>query len=158
MNFETAVQIILKYEGGHVNDPHDKGGETNFGISKKQYPLLDIKNLTIEEAKHLYKKDYWNACKCDELPSEIRLVIFDSSVNQGVLTATLLLQEVLGAVKDGIIGPITIGKSYETDTTQFLINFLAHRALKYMALEDFHRYGRGWIRRLFDVMLSSVIK
>lgn len=83
-NFTRSLQFTSKWEGGYVNHPNDPGGETKYGISKRAYPHLDIKNLTREDANALYYKDYWLAAGCDTLPAPLCLVAFDSAVNHGV--------------------------------------------------------------------------
>ena len=77
MKFDDAIGIVLKHEGGYVNDKNDPGGETRYGISKRAYPDLDIKNLTISQATEIYKKDYWVKGKCDKVPPKLRLIYFD---------------------------------------------------------------------------------
>lgn len=92
MDFNKAVDFILKREGGYVNDPTDRGGETNGGISKRAYPNLDIKNLTDEEKKAIYKRDYWDAIGADSLPGQMRLAAVDAAVNHGVGAAKRMLE------------------------------------------------------------------
>ncbi len=77
MTFEQAVKIILEKEGGYVNHPKDPGGETKFGITKKFYPNVDIKNLTIEKAAEIYRKEYWGKIQAELMPSYLRLIAFD---------------------------------------------------------------------------------
>ena len=72
ISFDEIIDITLKHEGGYVHDPKDLGGETNFGIAKRFYPDVDIKNLTKEEAKEIYKKDYWDRYKAEKLPEHLR--------------------------------------------------------------------------------------
>lgn len=82
--WNTAFDLLMINEGGYVNDPKDSGGETKYGISKKAYPYVDIPNLTIEQAKQIYKKDYWDRCKCDYLPDALSVAVFDFAVNSGI--------------------------------------------------------------------------
>ncbi len=82
--FTRALQFTSKWEGGYVNHPNDPGGETKYGISKRAYPKLDIKNLTREQANEIYYKDYWLAAGCDNLSVPLNLVCFDMAVNSGV--------------------------------------------------------------------------
>ena len=110
-DFEQAVALILKHEGGYVHDKNDPGGETNYGISKRAYPAEDIKALTPERAKALYRRDYWDAIRGPELPFPVALVVFDMAVNAGVSAAVKLLQRSVGATVDGKIGPQTIAKT-----------------------------------------------
>ena len=99
MTFEKAVFFTIEREGGYVNDPHDPGGETKYGISKRSYPDLDIPNLKREDAEAIYRKEYWDKCKCSDLPHGIDLLTFDAAVNQGPEAAIKMLQRAL-KVKD----------------------------------------------------------
>lgn len=94
-NFERSVAFVLKHEGTYVNDIRDRGGETNFGISKRAYPNLDIKNLTVEQAKEIYKRDYWDKTGCDALDWPMCLIVFDTAVNMGVGRAQAIQAEAL---------------------------------------------------------------
>ena len=82
-SFDEIIEIVLEHEGGYVNDPDDPGGETNFGVSKRAYPNVDIKNLTEDAAKDIYRRDYWDRNHCEDLPDELRHVYFDMCINQG---------------------------------------------------------------------------
>jgi len=106
--FKHAVELILEHEGGYVNHPDDRGLETNFGISKRAYPEVDIKNLTKTEAKEIYRRDYWNRVMGDDLPFPLALVTFDAAVNSGVSRASKWLQTAVEAYPDGVVGPLTV--------------------------------------------------
>jgi len=94
--FNEAIEVILANEGGYVNDPNDKGGETKFGISKASYPHLDIKNLTKEEAIKIYKSDFWDDAPYRNITSEpIAIKMFDLAVNIGAHYAMVVLQRAL---------------------------------------------------------------
>jgi hypothetical protein len=82
--FKRCVDILFTIEGYYSNDPVDRGGETKYGISKKAYPHLDIKNLTKEKAEELYYYDYWYTLCCEQLDFPDSLLVFDSGVNHGV--------------------------------------------------------------------------
>ena len=117
MKFSEAIAIVLKHEGGYVNDPDDPGGETNYGISNRSYPKYDIKNLTEEDAKDIYKQHYWDVSKVEKLKDELRLDYFDMCVNMGQRTAVKCLQKATNNAPgkmiavDGRIGPNTIRES-----------------------------------------------
>lgn len=81
--FTLAVTFVLSHEGGYVNDPVDPGGETNYGISKRQYPNVDIKGLTRQDAVGIYKRDYWDALNCGDMSFDIACAVFDTAVNMG---------------------------------------------------------------------------
>ncbi len=92
--FNKLVQFIFDREGReHENNPADPGGETHFGISKKSFPNLDIKNLTEEQAKEIYYNNYWLPMNCDSYDTKLALAIFDCAVNQGVGMAKQILTE-----------------------------------------------------------------
>ena len=107
MSFATAIERVLSEEGGYVNDIRDAGGETKYGISKRAYPSVDIASLTLDDAKAIYKRDYWDACRCDELPDRIAAALFDSAVNSGRGPAVKWLQQALNVTADGVIGTMT---------------------------------------------------
>ena len=87
MDFDTLVERVLKREGGYVNNKADRGGATNFGISKRANPDVDVENLTREEAKRIYRERYWDPLNADELPEDVRDLAFDTAVMHGVGTA-----------------------------------------------------------------------
>ncbi len=107
-NFDKCMEFVFKHEGGYVNDPRDAGGETNMGISKRSYPNEDIRNMTKARAASIYRRDYWNPLRCDELPSGLDLVAFDAAVNSGHSRAAKWLQSAVGSPADGKVGPNTI--------------------------------------------------
>lgn len=107
--FEEAVEIVLKHEGGYVNDPKDPGGETKYGISKRAFPMIDIKALTVENAKELYRVNYWNKINGDQLTNQMLAAnIFDFAVNAGIVQSVKTIQRVLNIQADGICGKDTI--------------------------------------------------
>lgn len=130
-DWPTAIDFVLRMEGGYTLDPNDPGGETNFGISKRAYPNVDIKNLTVDAAKAIYERDYWQACRCDELPTPFAIAVFDAAVNQGVNRAKRLLQIALEVKVDGIIGDITIAAAFKA-TKSTVKRFLAERLAAYI--------------------------
>ena len=91
-NFAVAVGFVLAHEGGYINDPADPGGETKYGISKRAYPRVDIKNLTKAQARDIYYRDYWKRVDGDNLPAGLDLAVFDTAVNCGVSVARSFLQ------------------------------------------------------------------
>jgi lysozyme family protein len=149
--FDLAVDEVLRHEGGYANDPNDTGGETRWGISKAAYPLLDIAALTRDEAIAIYRRDYWDRLRGDELPPALALLVFDAGVHMGRLRAVSLLQEVLGVEVDGIIGPVTLQAARAAPLPDVLTDYCARRALVYTSLTSWTFFGRGWMRRLFAV-------
>jgi lysozyme family protein len=151
-DFEIAIPKVIKHEGGYVNDPKDSGGETKYGISKRAYPNLDIKNLTLQNAKAIYKKDYWDRIKGDLIKSqEIAESIFDFAVNAGVKTASKMAQLVLDVKPDGIIGPKTLKALNNFNKDLFIASFTLAKIARYVYLCERNPKNRkffyGWVRR-----------
>lgn len=155
MNPDTAVKIIISLEGGYVNDARDPGGETKWGISKRSYPGLDIARLTQDDARRIYRRDYWDRYHVGSLPPKLRLAVFDCAVNCGGETAIALLQSCLGVKTDGVLGPVTRRALLARPVSDLLPEYLAERALYYKGLSTFEKYGRGWFRRLFRVAIMA---
>ena len=112
-----CLDYILKQEGGYSNNPNDKGGSTNFGITQKTYntylvseqlPLRSVEEIDIHEVSEIYKRYYWDLCKCSEIPIPLDLIVFDSAVQHGVTRANQWLQRCVGTTPDGIVGEKTI--------------------------------------------------
>lgn len=157
LGFNDAVEIILSHEGGYVNDPKDAGGETKYGISKRAYPHLDIKNITREQAKEIYFKDYWKAMKCDLLPFPVALSVFDFGVNSGNKTAIKALQRAVLVKDDGIIGPMTLA-AVAAHTKQLVAEKIAQeRILYYSSLKTYSVFGKGWVRRTIETLSVALL-
>jgi lysozyme family protein len=162
MNFDKAIEVILKHEGGYINHVDDPGGETNFGITKRSYPDLDIKNLTMNQAKQIYERDYWKANKIDKYPPFIRLQMFDMCVNMGAGNAGKVLQRALnrsgaGLTVDGKVGvktfeavdhaPVTIAHELAIERVAYYVDLVRARARSSVFL-------LGWCRRAVEVFRS----
>jgi lysozyme family protein len=154
MSFDSAFALIIGHEGGYTNHPRDPGGETKYGITKRDFPDLDIQNLTREQAKHIYKANYWDAIKGDYLPPGIATLVFDSAVNQGPVRAIKFMQRALEVGVDGVIGPKTLIAAQDVDPDEFSAKFGAERALHYAGLNTFDVFGRGWLRRLLRTTIK----
>lgn len=149
-NFNLAFDLLIRLEGGITNDPNDNGGLTKYGISQRAFPNLDITALTLEEAKEIYKKNYWDVCRCDELPASFDIAVFDSAVNQGPTQAIKLLQRAIGVLDDGVIGKLTIDACRAAGAAE-LRNFMLRRLFHYSQLEDYKHYKKGWFNRILAV-------
>lgn len=148
MNFDEAFEKLIGHEGGYTAGVGDPGGETKYGISKRSYPGEDIKNLTLDRAKAIYRRDYWGPAGCDAVPDAVRFDLFDMAVNSGVKTAVKTLQAVVGEIEDGIIGPRTLQAISSMPAMRLCARFNGHR-LAFMAdLANWPAHGRGWARRI----------
>lgn len=150
MNFDEAVTALLVHEGGYVNNPHDKGLETKYGISKRAYPNVNIKTLTIEGAKRIYKVDYWDKCRCDELPESVRFDVFDAAVNSGVNRATIWLQDALKVKSDGIIGANTLKAANSFNGHILSKRYNGTRLMFMTNLDGWKVFSRGWAKRIAE--------
>lgn len=160
MNYDEAFKITVGHEGGLALHRQDRGnwtsgkvgvGElrgTKYGISAMAYPKEDIKNLTIERAKQLYKRDYWDKCRCDELPNAIRFHVFDVAVNSGIVRAIQTLQQAAGTKDDGIIGPATLAAVRSKEPCDLLLMFYSFRIAFYTSIGTFGTFGKGWMNRV----------
>lgn len=148
--FNYCIPIILKWEGGYVNDPNDPGGETKYGISKASYPHLDISSLTENDAEQIYYTDYWIPSGCKFAPPKLDLYLFNCAVNQGVGESIRLVQSLIGTTPDGNMGPISQSKLLHFPPGNSYM-FLTLCAQRYAENPNFSRYGKGWFNRLFDL-------
>jgi len=156
MSFIEAMRVIFKNEGGYSNNPLDPGGETKFGISKRAYPNVDIKNLTLDSAAVIYKRDYWDKIKGDALPYPVALLAFDVAVNSGPDESAILLQKAVDVVQDGKIGPKTIEAVLKHNLPDLVNEFSTYRMLYYFSLSNFKIFGKGWTKRSFDTHAEAV--
>jgi len=151
--FDFIIEKVLEHEGGYVNDKDDLGGETKYGITKRFYPHLDIKNLTKEEAKEIYYKDYWLPSKAHKLPQSIQYPYFDCVVNTGQSRAVKILQKACNnknpfkIKEDGRIGAATISACQNLEKDRFI----SYRILWYSFLISKNptqeKFWYGWYKR-----------
>lgn len=167
--YSRALELVLAHEGGVrlSLDPQDPGnwtggrigaGElrgTKFGISAAAYPRLDIANLTEDAAAAIYRRDYWDACRCEEMPWPVALVIFDAAVNQGPGTARRLLQACVGVRQDGDLGPRSMAAMEAMPPLALAREIQAQRLLRYTGTAGWSRFGLGWTRRAFAIMTEA---
>lgn len=146
--FNTFIDRVLSHEGGYVFDKRDPGGETNWGISKRSYPAVDIKRLTRAQAVEIYRRDFWLAQQCDKLPPAIAFQLLDAGINHGPGNAIRWLQAAAGTAQDGALGPLTLAAVRRADQNDLLLRFNAARLDFYASLSTFATFGRGWVRRV----------
>ena len=154
-NFERALAIVLRHEGGFVNHPNDPGGMTNNGITKKVYDAYMGKVTTEQEMRdmpenhvaEIYKKQYWDRVNADNLASGLDLSVFDWAVNSGCGRAVKALQKCVGVKQDGGLGPITLKSVNEHDAEELIEMMSVERETFYRKLKTFEHFGKGWLRR-----------
>ena len=158
LDFDKAVQRILRWEGGYVDHPEDPGGATNRGITQatlsswRGRPVSkdEVRALTVGETKAIYRARYWDRVRGDELPAPLAVMAFDTAVLSGPSAAAKALQRAIGANPDGAIGPLTIAAARAADLRQSVGRFYDERLAFLQRLSHWPTFGRGWKRRLDD--------
>jgi lysozyme family protein len=154
MSFKECLDLVLKSEGGWVNNKNDPGGETNLGVTKAVWeewvghPVESLKNLTKDDVAPLYEQKYWRPCYGEVLPRGLDFVTFSFGVNAGPGRAVKLLQSAIGCVPDGVIGPRTRELISASNSATLIAKFSEARREYYKALKTFPIFGRGWLARV----------
>ena len=159
MDFDQAFTKLLGHEGGYVNHPNDPGGETNWGVTKavaRDFGYTgSMRDLPRDTAKRIYRVQYWDAIKADEMPDAVRYPLFDAAVNSGVGQAARWLQRALGVADDGKIGAITIAKAKQSDGVAVASAMIGQRLQFMTNLSTWPAFGKGWARRIASLMQEA---
>lgn len=163
-NFETALEMLLEHEGGYVNHPKDPGGETNLGVTKRTWAKWldrdinegEMKELTPEDVADLYKKEYWDRLKCDNLPTGLDFFCFDWGVNSGTGRSAKALQRIISVAQDGAIGPKTLRALEDHNAKEVVDLMYSRRQEFYENLTTFETFGKGWTRRNKKALKQSI--
>lgn len=152
VQFVIVMQRVLGHEGGYVNNPADPGGETNWGISKRSYSKVDIKNLTRNQAIAIYYRDFWVKIRGDELTKSTftdgaAYQLCDAAVNSGPPQAIRFMQRALGVADDGVFGPVSMEALKRMPEWKFLVLFIAERMEFQGKLRNWPSASRGWNAR-----------
>lgn len=160
--FDDCVAFVLRMEGGYVDDPVDRGGVTNMGITQREYsqwlasvgnpPGASVRDITMGEVETIYRVDYWNKVEADRFGGPVDLVLFDTAVNHGVSRTIKILQDALQVPVDGVLGPMTLTAALVDSPRQLAIDVLTARANFYTRIvqnaPSQARYSNGWANRL----------
>jgi len=154
-NFDKCLEMLLHHEGGFVDHPKDPGGMTNLGVTRKVYEKWmgrkvteqEMRDLTSDDVAPIYKKNYWDKVRGDDLPSGVDWVAFDWGVNSGTGRPAKAIQRCIGATQDGAIGPKTLALVAEKDPEHIIKYVTTTRQRFYERLKTFETFGRGWTRR-----------
>jgi lysozyme family protein len=157
-NFQEALNVILKHEGGFVNHPSDPGGMTNLGVTKKVWEewvgkTVDekaMRALTPEVVSPMYRKRYWDAVKADDLPDGLDYLMFDFAINAGPGRAIKTMQKAIGTNPDGVIGAKTMQALKDANQSELVAKFSAEKEAFYRSLPTFGTFGKGWMRRVAE--------
>lgn len=163
-NFNACLAVTLPHEGGYVDHPRDPGGATNMGITHRTLAAhrgrsvtkADVRGLTLDEARAIYRAGYWNPIKGESLPAGVDLTTFDYGVNSGPSRSVKDLQRVLGVSVDGRVGPETLAASVRVGGKATVQKHCARRLSFVRGLGTFKTFGRGWSRRIADIEARGV--
>ena len=159
-DFDLAFERLIGHEGKFTDNRADRGnwtsgrvgaGElkgTKYGISAMSYPVLDIKNLTLDQAKEIYRRDFWMRAGADQYDGAIGYQVFDAAVNHGIENAVRLLQRAVRVADDGDVGPMTLKAVKAMTVTDVLMRFNAQRIMFYTRLSTWPEFGKGWMNRV----------
>ncbi len=161
--FEKAFEYVIQNEGGYVFDKNDPGGETKFGITKRSYPSLNIRELTLEDAKKIYYRDFWQKGKFEEISDDlIAMQVFDLSVNLGIRSAVIVLQRALRSVgknvqEDGLMGSQTLLATTDSEPRCLLAAIKSEAAGYYRQIAaknpSQQKFLKGWLNRAYRAIL-----
>lgn len=146
--FPYMINRILGHEGGYINDSSDPGGETNWGISKRSYPNIDIKHLTREQAIDIYRRDFWNKLNAEAFHDGVAYQLLDSAVNSGITQSVRFLQRAIGVADDGAFGKASMAAMQSVSESDLIMLFLAERLDFMTRLKNWPNHGKGWARRI----------
>ena len=152
-NFEECMARLLEHEGGYVWHAQDPGGETNFGVTRAVYEQYvgrqvmdgEMEGLTHDDVYPIYKENYWDAVRGDDLPSGVDWSTFDWAVNSGKSRASKALQRIVGVEADGGIGPMTLQAVAEVEPEEIIKQMHYVRDKFYRSLDTFEVFGKGWV-------------
>ena len=158
-DFRRCLDVVQKWEGGWADHPRDPGGATMYGITKRTYEDYlgrdctkeELRNIPKEHVEDIYFERYWEAVRGGDLPEGVDLHVFDFGVNAGPRRAKRYLQRVIGVKDDGIIGPITLRRLYNSHIAGIIEEYGVRRERYYRDLPHFNTFGKGWLRRNDDV-------
>jgi lysozyme family protein len=162
-NWQKSFELMLKSEGGYVNNPVDPGGMTNLGVTKatwenwvgRESDEAEMRGLTPEKVEPLYKKKYFDAVRGDELPMGLDYLMFDFAVNAGAGRAIKTLQTAVGVTPDGGFGPMTMAAVQAVEPNELIERFSQAKEDFYRSLTTFATFGKGWLNRVADVKVKA---
>ena len=163
-NFEQCFTLLLKSEGGFVNNPRDPGGMTNLGVTKVAYERwvdedvteAQMRALTPDDVRPLYRQIYWDGVRGDDLPSGVDYFTFDFAVNSGIGTAIRMLQDASGTVPDGKLGSISMAAIQEVDAKKIITDMQDARMTYLHKISTWATFGKGWAKRVDAVTAAAL--
>lgn len=163
-NWDKSFNYVIQSEGGYADLDGDTGGPTNHGCTQAVWEeyvghpvtVEDMKNLTVEDVKPLYKKRYWDAIHGDALPSGLDYAMFDASINSGIGNSSRWIQEIVGVPVDGAIGNNTVSAISQINPVTLINEFSDKRLVFLQRLKLWPKYGDGWGKRVELVRIRAI--
>jgi lysozyme family protein len=158
--YEACLRRLLAHEGGYTNHPSDPGGPTNFGITIGDYrryinpkaTSADVRDMTVEEAKGIYRRRYWDAQRCDELPAGVDYATFDYGVNSGVGRSGKVLRRALKLPDNSSVVSDAVIAAARSADARVLVGTICDERLRFLqSLKTWPVFGKGWGRRVSEV-------
>jgi lysozyme family protein len=163
--YDVCLPLLLAHEGGYTNHPSDPGGPTNFGITifdyrkyiKPEATAADVRAMTVEEAKRIYRTRYWDAQRCDELPAGVDYAVFDYGVNSGIGRSGKVLRRLVKlSDRSSIVTDEVILAVLAADAAILAAGICDERLRFLRSLRTWPVFGSGWSRRVADVKATAL--
>lgn len=164
-SYNAALTRLLKDEGGYTDHPSDPGGPTNYGITladarrywKGNATAEDVRALPESVARKIYRENYWNALRCDELPAGVDYAVFDYGVNSGVGRAGKVLRRILKLPdRTSIVSDDVVAAVKEQGAREVIAAICSERLAFLKSLKTFPVFGRGWTARVNGVRIAAL--
>lgn len=158
MTFDDAFKILISHEGGYSKYRADPGGETMYGITvavarRNGYHGI-MRELTLDFAQSIYRRQYWDAVQADALPLAVRYAVFDAAVNSGVAQSVRWLQRAAGVTDDAVIGPSTLFAVHAADPLELVKRVIGQRLMAMINMSGWQVFSRGWAKRIASLLVS----
>ena len=163
--YDEALRRLLLHEGGYTNHPSDPGGPTSYGVTIADYrryvkpnaTAADVKTMKLDDAKAIYRRRYWDAQRCDELPCGVDYAIFDYGVNSGISRSGKVLRRIVGLPDRTHLVTDEVLRAIACRDPKALINAINIERLAFLkGLKTWPVFGRGWARRVDEVNSASL--
>jgi lysozyme family protein len=164
-SYGEALARLLVHEGGNDDDPRDPGGRTSRGILQREWDVwrrtrpglpADVWRAPQNEIEAIYRQNYWNALRCDDLPAGVDYAVFDYGVNSGIGRAAKVLQRLVATAVDGEVGPDTITAARRANAAALIAAICDERLAFLQGLRTWPTFGKGWGRRVREVRAAAL--
>lgn len=153
--FRKCLQFIFVHEGGYSDDPVDPGGPTAFGIASRWHEGVEAA-IDRDRAADIYRREYWEPLRCDEMPPAVACALFSFGVQHGHADAAMALQAILGVRADGVVGPKTLAALDRAYPLIVARDLIARSTIDQAKSRNWERYRYGWTRRNLDCYAQCI--